>query len=105
MPPVGAMIANRRRYLRMPASVEVIVHTPGGSLKGLSVDISEQGMLLKIGDPPAVGSLLRISFRLLPRELPIDVTAMVKRIDDHGRAGLLFSHITPPDQRRIKNFI
>ena len=101
----GAMLANRRRYRRVPLEIDVTVQALTGSKKGRSINISEQGMLLEPGIPVETGSVLHLAFCVPEQEQSMHVTASVKRIDQQGRAGVFFSQIHPEDQQSIKSYI
>jgi len=46
-----------------------------------------------VGRSLSPGAAVRLSFRLPGRELRIEVTGVVARVDDKQRAGIRFAHI------------
>ena len=107
----GAMLANRRRFRRMPLQMGVTVKTPTQQLNTTTVDISENGMLLASPVPFEVGDVLHLGFRLPNQEEPIEVTALVKRVDAqrqrleclrrHARGPLRLVPVVPEQRDRI----
>jgi CheY-like chemotaxis protein len=101
----GSMLANRRRFRRMPLRLGVAVKTPTHQVNATTVDISENGMLLASPVPLEVGDVLHLGFRLPNEEGLIEVTALVKRVDAQRNAGVVFTRVNPEDQHRISIFI
>ncbi len=101
----GSMLANRRRFRRMPLRLGVTVKTPTDHVNATTVDISENGMLLASPVPIEVGDVLHLGFRLPNEEGLIEVTALVKRVDAQRNAGVVFTRVNPEDQHRISIFI
>lgn len=101
----GSMLANRRRFRRMPLRMEVDVKTPTHHLNATTLDISENGMLLASPVLLEVGTVLDLGLRLPKDELVIEVKALVKRIDAERNAGVIFTRVDPDDQHRIRVFI
>jgi CheY-like chemotaxis protein len=101
----GSMLANRRRFRRMPLQMGVAVKTPTHHLNATTIDISENGMLLASPAPLEVGTPLELSFSLPKDEHPIEVKALVKRCDVQQNAGVVFTRVSSDDQHRIRIFI
>jgi CheY-like chemotaxis protein len=101
----GSMLANRRRFRRMPLRLGVEVKTPTQQVNATTIDISENGMLLASPVPLEVGAVLNLAFCLPKEETSIEVTALVKRVDAQGNAGILFTRVNTEDQHRISIFI
>ena len=51
------------------------------------------------------GASVRLSFRLPGRELRIEVTGVVVRVDDKRRAGIRFTHIGARELQLIRDLI
>jgi CheY-like chemotaxis protein len=101
----GSMLANRRRFRRMPLRMGVTVKTPTDHVNATTVDISENGILLASPISLEVGDILHLGFRLPNEEGLIEVTALVKRVDAQQNAGVVFTRVNPEDQHRISIFI
>lgn len=101
----GSMLANRRRFRRVPLRLGVALKTSTGHVNASTVDISENGMLLASPVPLEVGDVLHLAFRLPKGESLIEVTALVKRLDAQQNAGVVFTRLDPEAQHRIRTFI
>jgi len=60
----GAMLAERRRYQRAPVNLSVRVKWEGGQSSGHSVNLSSEGMLLSLSQPPPEGTEVETEFQL-----------------------------------------
>ncbi|HEV7674494.1 MAG TPA: response regulator [Candidatus Angelobacter sp.] len=101
----GSMLANRRRFRRMPLRLGVAVKTPAQQVNATTVDISENGMLLACPISLEIGDVLQLGFSLPKEEGLIEVTALVKRVDAERNAGVVFTRVNSEDQHRISIFI
>jgi methyl-accepting chemotaxis protein len=77
-------IGDRRRHDRLPCELAVTVRHRGGMLRGRTLDLSEGGMLMGIGDEPAppAGSELEVVIA--------DVGTVIARVTNHSEQGLHF---------------
>jgi len=58
-----------------------------------------------VGRSLSPGTAVRLSFRLPGRELRIDVTGVVARVDKKQRAGVRFTHIGSRELQLIRDLI
>jgi uncharacterized protein (TIGR02266 family) len=101
----GRMFENRRQFVRIPLQTEVICQVEHQTFRGTSSNISQGGILFEVGRPLSPGTAVRLSFRLPGRELRIDVTGVVARVDEKQRAGVRFTHIGSRELQLIRDLI
>jgi CheY-like chemotaxis protein len=101
----GTMFENRRHFVRVPLQTEVSCHVGEQTFQGMSSNISQGGILFEMGRSLPVGALVRLSFRLPGRELRIDTTAVVVRVDNLQRIGVRFSQIDGRELQLIRDLI
>ena len=101
----GRMFENRRQFVRVPLQTEVICQVGDQTFRGTSLNISQGGILFEVGRTLSLGTSVRLSFRLPGRELRIDVTGVVARIDERQRAGVRFTHVGSRELQLIRDLI
>jgi two-component system, chemotaxis family, chemotaxis protein CheY len=96
----------KREFVRVSSSVRVAVKPVGAldAVHTLVVNLSGSGMLLSSGSF-ALGELVEFRLRLHPRKAPIDGTATVVRLDEHGRPAIAFQHMSFADHERLIDYI
>ncbi len=101
----GKMFENRRHFMRVPLQTEVICQVEHQTFRGMSSNISQGGILFEVGRSLSPGTAVRLSFRLPGRELRIDVTGVVARVDEKQRAGVRFTHVGTRELQLIRDLI
>ena len=101
----GKMFENHRQFVRVPLQTEVICQVGDQTFRGTSLNISQGGILFEVGRSLSPGTTVRLSFRLPGRELRIDVTGVVARIDERQRAGVRFTHVGSRELQLIRDLI
>ena len=101
----GRMFENRRQFVRVPLQTEVTCQVEHQTFRGVSSNISQGGILFEVGRTLLPGTAVRLSFRLPGRELRIDVTGVVARIDERQRAGVRFTHVGSRELQLIRDLI
>ena len=101
----GRMFENRRQFVRVPLQTEVICQVGDQTFRGTSSNISQGGILFEVGRSLSPGTAVRLSFRLPGRELRIEVTGVVARVDEKQRAGVRFTHIGTRELQLIRDLI
>jgi len=101
----GHMFENRRQFIRIPLQTEVTCKLGSQTFRGMSSNLSQGGILFEVGRSLPVGATMRLSFRLPGRELKIDVTGVMVRVDDKQRAGIRFTHIGAKELQLIRDLI
>jgi uncharacterized protein (TIGR02266 family) len=101
----GRMLENRRQFVRVPLQTEVTCQVEHQTFRGMSSNISQGGILFEVGRFLSPGTAVRLSFRLPGRELRIDVTGVVAKVDEKQRAGVHFTHIGTRELQLIRDLI
>ena len=101
----GTPPENRRRKTRNPLETEVTSRGLSLEIKGLSTDLSEDGILFQDDGSLRVGQKILRTFSLPDQKPHIQVEGIIARIDDRHRALLCFTQVAAEDRRRIKNFL
>ena len=101
----GRMFENRRQFVRVPLHTEVACQVGNQSFRGTSANISQGGILVEVGRTLAPGIPIRLSFRLPGREMKIEVTGTVARVDEKQRAGVRFTHIGAAELQLIRDLM
>jgi uncharacterized protein (TIGR02266 family) len=101
----GRMFENRRQFVRLSLHTEVVCQVENQTLRGMSSNISQGGILFEAGRSLSAGTTVRLSFRLPGRELRIDVTGVVVRVDEKQRAGVRFTHIGARELQLIRELL
>jgi CheY-like chemotaxis protein len=100
----GSMMSNRRRFIRVPVETEVVVEARGEKFKGITRNISQDGMLfeparLSSGDP------VRLVFSLPGVRVTISASGVVVRIEEPQRAGVQFTSLSDSSRNAIREII
>lgn len=100
--------ADRRRYPRVPASMQVSFEDFQGIFIEYARDISRSGVFIEMDEPLAVGSRLRLTFSLPPPfdERPVLAYGRVVRSESGGGrgpagVGVSFIHVDPTSTKVI----
>lgn len=100
----GAMLEERRRYLRVPVKMGVLCKWGGKTLTGHSVDISASGLLMTLAPPPEMGAKLALEFELPRSRKAIEVDAEVTRVDAGHHIAVRFLKLTPEQREEIMKY-
>jgi CheY-like chemotaxis protein len=102
----GFMGEDRRRSARH--KVDTVVYLMFGrslAIPALMLDLNEDGLSVQAADPlPALGQL-PVHFLLPGSTRAIEGTAEVIWADDSGRAGMFFSSLSAPTQKRLRGWL
>ncbi len=100
--------ADRRRYPRVPASMQVSFEDFQGIFIEYARDISRSGVFIEMDEPLAVGARLRLTFSLPPPfdERPVQAYGRVVRSETGGErgpagVGVSFIHVDPASTKVI----
>ena len=96
---------NRRRKTRNPLQTEVTRRTLSLEIKGISTDLSEDGILFQDDGSLGLGQKVQLTFSLPDQKPAMEVEGVVARVDARHRVLVCFTQITPEDRRRIKDFL
>jgi CheY-like chemotaxis protein len=101
----GTMLDERRRVKRVAVQTKVECQVGSRKIAGMSLNLSQSGLLFQ-GDGSLVpGNVGQLSFRLPRQKLPINAQGIVVRADEKQRVGVRFSKISAEDRQRIRDFI
>ena len=98
---------NRRRKVRGPLETQVTRQTIHVEFKGMSSDISEDGILFQSDGSLETGEEVELLFTLPDQKPEIRVVGIVARLDgpDEKRALVCFTQIVPAARQRITDFL
>lgn len=101
----GAMLAERRRYARLPHRMNVTCLLRGERFMVTSISIGEGGIGLESSGAASVGDILEMEFNLPGIKEPVKVAGSLRLKEPSGRTSIEF--ITPPDVSRnaIREFV
>lgn len=101
----GTMVKVRRRSQRVAIRTEVECRVGTRKVTGMSINLSQSGLLFQ-GDGSFVpGNAMLLSLRLPGHQFPISAEALVMRTDEKQRVGVHFTQISPEDRRRIEELV
>ncbi len=101
----GPMLDNRRRFIRVPLKTEVACQVERLRLRGMSVNISQSGMLLELGRTWDVGTKVKLSFRIPAASSPMEVGGIVVRTDNEKRTGIQFTSLGSGEMLGLRAFL
>jgi DNA-binding response OmpR family regulator len=99
----GSMVANRRRYLRVPLQTELACIVNGKTLRGRTWNLSQGGMQVEV-DGLRADEAAGFSFELPHSRFLIDALGTVVWVKN-DRQGIRFTHVAPKIQREIDTFV
>ncbi len=101
----GPMMAEKRRYLRIPFHTTVTCEWAKKSVKLDSKNISAGGMLLEPNPALAVGTEFDLEFALPQVQEHLTVRAEVLHTTERDGIGIQFLNLSPQDRETIENYI
>lgn len=96
---------DRRKSERFELKTLVYLELPNGTLPAISIDIAEQGLALQAIDPVPMISNLAFRCVLPGTKVTLHGHADVMWTSDQGRAGLLFSRLSPSARKQLKDWL
>lgn len=100
----GAMLAERRRYARVPLPVPVVCRWGGKTVTGQGVNLSTTGMLMALSPPPEVKARLEVEFSLPRRDATMKLAGDVVRVIGN-QVGLQFHQVPDEQQEHLRKFV
>jgi len=101
----GAMLRERRSYVRLPLRTILNCSTEKTQFKAVSVNIGEGGMLLEPSGGLEVGQEVELRFALPQNPQILNPRASVVRRAPPDRIAVHFSELSPEDRKAIQQFI
>ncbi len=99
------MVKERRRSRRVEIRTEVECQVGSRKVTGMSVNLSQTGLLFQ-GDGSLVpGNAALLSFQLPEHQFPIKAEGLVVRTDEKQRVAVHFTQINSEDRRRIEDLV
>jgi DNA-binding response OmpR family regulator len=99
----GSIVANRRRYLRVPIQAELTCIVNGKNLRGRTWNLSQGGMQVEV-DGLRTDESARFSFELPHSRFLIDALGTVVWVKN-DRQGIRFTKVASKIQREIDMFV
>jgi CheY-like chemotaxis protein len=101
----GAMLEERRRYMRVPVKMAVVCKWGGKTATGQAVDISASGLLVALTPPPETGAKLALEFTLPKGRKAIELDAEVMRVTSGNQVGLRYLKLAPEQRDEILSYV
>jgi hypothetical protein len=100
------MLQERRRHFRCCVTIPVNVTSASGAAQvATTVNVSENGMALRVRAPLAVGECFQLSVDFSGKGESAVVIGEVCRADDKGRVGMEFREISPTVRERLRTWL
>ncbi len=68
-------------------------------------DLSEDGMFIATPASYLPGSVLDLKFRIFGDDMPIEVQAEVRHVEEGVGMGVRFLNLKPEDRKRVREFV
>src|SRR5450759_1326291 len=94
--------ANDAKQARLMIKKELVINN---SVKGHTLEISEEDMLLYSDTSFLMGRIIELSFSLVEGLPPIKLRARVQTVQEGVGIGVSFTGISQADKERLKRFI
>jgi hypothetical protein len=99
------MQPDRRRSPRQELEALVYLQFGIAALPAIMLDLNEQGLALQAPEPLPPLPEVRLRFVLPGTMNMVEGTGEVTWVDDGGRAGMLFSELTPTSRKYLKSWL
>jgi PilZ domain len=99
------MRTDRRRSWRQKLETLVYLQFGIAAMPAMVLDLNEQGMSLQLPEPLPRVLQVPLRFVLPGTNHLIEGTGDVIWTDDHGRAGMLFSRLTPASRKQLRRWL
>jgi CheY-like chemotaxis protein len=100
----GVFLENHRKYVRVPLRTDVICSDGPRTMRGISWNLSQGGILIDVGSRLKAGDPIRLSFRLPVSNEQIDAMGTVAWTSE-TRQGIRFTKLSDQNARALKDFI
>jgi two-component system, chemotaxis family, chemotaxis protein CheY len=100
----GTLFNNRRQFVRVSLQTEVAYENRGVSMKGMSSNISQGGILF---EAPQLrqGDAVRLAFRLPGGQVTVNALGHVVRTDKSQRVGVRFVNMSDAGRAALREFV
>lgn len=96
---------DRRANSRTSMTALVYLELETGILPAIGLDLSEQGLAVQAAEPIPARAQMRFRCLLPGTTHSLRGQAEVIWADDHGRAGMFFSHLPPSSKKLLKHWL
>jgi hypothetical protein len=96
---------DRRANSRTSMTALVYLELETGTLPAIGLDLSEQGLAVQAAEPIPARAQMRFRCLLPGTTHSLRGEAEVIWADDHGRAGMFFSHLPPSSKKLLKHWL
>ena len=103
MPPIDRL--NRRSRPRVGLGIPVAYRFGNTIAAALTLNISRGGVSVRTTSPLAVGTAVKVRFRLPGAKLDIDTDAQIAWTDRRVGMGLQFTGLSSADQAQIDDYV
>ena len=101
----GAMLEERRRYVRVPVKMGVVCKWGGKTVTGQAVDVSASGLMVTLSPPPEVGAKLAVEFTLPRARKALELDMEVMRITQGNQVGGHFLKLSVDQRDEILSYV
>lgn len=101
----GAMLQERRRYVRLPFRTVVDCRCAGKNCKARSVDVAKGGIMLESDGGMEAGQIVGLEFVLPGTREPLNLLGKVTREEGPNRVAIEFIDPEPKDRKALERFI
>jgi CheY-like chemotaxis protein len=101
----GLIDRERRRFTRVNVSREVLVTFGDQRTRGITENVSVNGILAKLDCQFPAGSRIRISLDMNAGEMPLRCEARVVRLTGGNLMALELENVAPTDSERLQEFL
>lgn len=100
------MVRERRRYFRHPVEMPVRIGLPQGpELQGVSTNLSEGGMAIRVSGKLPKNVMAKLQFTLPGSTSPLEVSGNTTWADGSGNAGFRFMEVPQVSQYQLEEWL
>jgi two-component system chemotaxis response regulator CheY len=101
----GSILRERRRFTRVRFNCKVTVESGQQQLRGTTLDLSLNGMLVQAGEVFSVGSRVQVTLELGPGTPPLRASARVMSLVGDDCMGLEIENVGAAGSTRLEEFL
>jgi CheY-like chemotaxis protein len=101
----GAIEHERRRFRRVLLRARVEILAGRNEIRGETIDLSLDGMLVKAERSVPAGSSVQVTLHLIPGARPLIGTGLVMRTLSDNRMGIHLERLAMADSERLQEFL
>ena len=101
----GALEHERRRTRRIPLQCPIRLRTGDQEIDGQTIDVSMEGVLVRVLRPIPVGSSVNISLQLSKGTKPVSGAGCVVRVAARNQLGIHLGRLEIAESERLQEFL